>query len=46
MKRALSSLCVFALLILASLPGGLVFLLRKEGLMMAAASSDMQKEEV
>ena len=35
-----------ALLILASLPGGLVFLLRKEGLMVQAASSDMQKEEV
>jgi hypothetical protein len=34
-----------ALLILASLPGGLVFLLRKEGLMMQAASSDMPKEE-
>ncbi|WP_234800437.1 lysylphosphatidylglycerol synthase transmembrane domain-containing protein [Luteitalea pratensis] len=35
-----------ALLILASLPGGLVFLLRKEGLMVSAPSSDMQKEEV
>jgi glycosyltransferase 2 family protein len=35
-----------ALLIVASLPGGLVFLLRKEGLMMPAASSDMPKEEV
>jgi glycosyltransferase 2 family protein len=35
-----------ALLILASLPGGLVFLLRKEGLMVPASSSDMQKEEV
>jgi len=35
-----------ALLILASLPGGLVFLLRKEGLMVAAPASDMQKEEV
>jgi uncharacterized protein (TIRG00374 family) len=35
-----------ALLILASLPGGLVFLLRKEGLMVSASSSDMPKEEV
>ncbi len=35
-----------ALLILTSLPGGLVFLLRKEGLMVAARSSDMSKREV
>ncbi len=35
-----------ALLILASLPGGLVFLLRKEGLMVPARSSDMSKREV
>ena len=40
------SLAGAALLILASLPGGLVFLLRKEGLMVPASSSDMQKEEV
>ena len=32
--------------LLASLPGGLVFLLRKEGLMVSASSSDMPKEEV
>jgi uncharacterized membrane protein YbhN (UPF0104 family) len=35
-----------ALLIVASLPGGLLFLLRKEGLMVAPAPSDMPKEEV
>ncbi len=35
-----------ALLILASLPGGLVFLLRREGLMVSAPASDMPKEEV
>ena len=40
-----ASIAGAALLILASLPGGLVFLLRKEGLMMPAASSDMPKEE-
>jgi uncharacterized membrane protein YbhN (UPF0104 family) len=35
-----------ALLILASLPGGLIFLLRKEGLMTPPPSSDMPEEEV
>lgn len=35
-----------ALLILASMPGGLVFLLRREGLMVSTSSSDMPKEEV
>ncbi len=34
-----------ALLIVASLPGGLVFLLRKEGLMQPPPASDMQKED-
>lgn len=35
-----------ALLIVASLPGGLIFLLRKEGLLVPPASSDMPEEEV
>ena len=35
-----------ALLIVASLPGGLIFLLRREGLLEAPTSSDMPKEEV
>lgn len=35
-----------ALLILASLPGGALFLLRRGGLMVPATSSDMPKEEV